>query len=85
MVRSSTRTILRRRQVEAACGYSRSTVYLRITQGLLPQPVRLGPRAVGWPSDEVDAINSARIAGKSDAELRELVSKLHTARQIPVG
>ncbi len=81
MVPRSTRTILRRRQVEAACGYSRSTIYLRISQGLLPQPVRLGPRAVGWPSDEVDAINAARIAGKSDAEVRELVTRLHAARQ----
>jgi prophage regulatory protein len=81
MVPHCTRTILRRRQVEAASGYSRSTIYLRISQGLLPTPVRLGPRAVGWPSDEVDAINSARIAGKSDDEVRALVTKLHAARQ----
>lgn len=64
MVPHSTRTILRRRQVEAVSGYSRSTIYLRIAQGLLPKPVSLGPRAVGWPSDEVDAINTASHRGQ---------------------
>ena len=37
----STLTILRRRQVQAETGYSRSTIYLRITQGLWPKPVSL--------------------------------------------
>ena len=73
-------TILRRKQVEAETGYSRSTIYLRITQGLLPKPVSLGPRAVGWPAGEVAAVNAARIAGKSDDEIRALVSKLESDR-----
>jgi prophage regulatory protein len=73
-------TILRRTQVEAESGYSRSTIYLRITQGLFPKPVRLGSRAVGWPAREIAAINEARIAGESDASLRELVQKLLRAR-----
>ena len=73
-------TILRRKQVEAETGYSRSTIYLRIAQGLWPKQVSLGARAVGWPAVEVDALNAARIAGKSDAEIRVLVSTLHAAR-----
>jgi prophage regulatory protein len=73
-------TILRRRQVEAETGYSRSTIYLRITQGLWPRPVSLGPRAVGWPASEIAAINGARIAGKSDGDIRTLVGKLQAAR-----
>ena len=72
--------IVRRRQVEAATGYSRSTIYLRISQGLWPKPVGLGARAVGWPESEVAAINAARIAGKSDDEIRDLVTKLHAER-----
>ena len=70
----STVTILRRRQVETESGYSRSTIYLRISQGLWPKPVSLGPRAVGWPAAEVAAINAARIAGKSDDDIRALVA-----------
>lgn len=73
--------ILRRKQVEAAMGYSRSTIYLRIAQGLLTKPVSIGPRAVGFPAGEVEAINAARIAGKSDNEIRSLVRELHAKRE----
>lgn len=73
-------TLLRLPAVKAESGYSRSTIYLRISQGLWPRPVSLGERAVGWPASEVAALNAARIAGKSEAELRALVAKLHAAR-----
>ena len=73
--------ILRRKRVEAATGYSRSTIYLRIRQGLWPKPVSLGARAVGWPAGEVAAINAARIAGKSDDDIRALVSRLEAQRR----
>ena len=72
--------ILRLPTVKAQTGYSRSTVYLRIAQGLFVKPVRLGDRAVGWPAGDVAAINAARIAGKSDADIRMLVDKLEAAR-----
>jgi prophage regulatory protein len=36
---------------------------------------------VGWPSPEVDALLSARIAGKSEDEIRALVDRLHAARK----
>lgn len=73
--------ILRRKQVEAESGYSRSTIYLRISQGLWPRPIALGARAVGWPAGEVLAMNAARIAGKTDAAIRMLVSQLECARK----
>lgn len=78
----STRAILRRKQVEAESGYSRSTIYLRISEGLWPKPVSLGPRAVGWPAGEVSAVNAARIAGKSDTEIRTLVAQLERERSV---
>ena len=73
-------TILRRKTVQLRTGYSRSTIYLRITQGLLPTPVALGARAVGWPQAEIEAINRARIAGHDDAALRALVLELVAQR-----
>ena len=73
-------TILRRKQVEAESGYSRSTIYLRIAQGLWPKPVSLGARAVGWPAGEVTALNAARISGKSDHEIRMFVKALEASR-----
>ena len=81
-------TILRRKGVEAETGYSRSTIYLRITQKLWPKPVSLGPRAVGWPAREVAALNAARIAGHTDEDIRRLVSCLEAQRRTaaqPVG
>ena len=72
--------ILRRKQVQIETGYSRSTIYLRITEGLWPKPVSLGPRAVGWPAREVAAINEARIAGWPDAKIRALVLELAAQR-----
>ncbi len=81
-------TIVRRKQVQAETGYSRSTIYLRIAQGLWPKSVSLGPRAVGWPAREVAALNAARIAGHTDEEIRRLVSGLEAQRRTaahPVG
>lgn len=76
------RTILRMPSVKSESGLSRSTIYLRVSQGLWTKPVSLGARAVGWPSDEVDALNNARIAGNTDDEIRTLVAKLEAARKV---
>jgi prophage regulatory protein len=76
-----THTILRIPAVKSESGLSRSTIYLRISQGLWTKPVSLGARAVGWPSDEVEAINAARISGKTDEEVRALVARLEAARK----
>lgn len=74
-------TIYRLPAVKSESGLSRSTIYLRIAQGLWTKPVSLGARAVGWPSGEVAALNAARIAGKTDEEIRALVVKLEAARK----
>ena len=76
-----THIIQRLPAVKSESGLSRSTIYLRISQGLWTKPVSLGSRAVGWPSGDVAAINAARIAGKSDDEIRALVAKLVAARK----
>jgi len=73
-------TILRFPTVKSETGQSRTTVHRRIHDGTFPRPVSLGGRAVGWPAAEIAALNAARIAGKSDEEIRELVSALHAAR-----
>lgn len=73
--------MLRMPAVLAETGYrSHSSIYNAIIRGLFTKPVRIGQRAVAWPSEEVHAINAARIAGKSEDEIREVVSHLHSAR-----
>ncbi|MBU0673015.1 MAG: AlpA family phage regulatory protein [Proteobacteria bacterium] len=75
------RTILRFPAVKFYSGLSRSTLYNRISEGLWTRPVSLGFRAVGWPSDEIEALNAARIAGKTDDEIRSLVVQLVADRK----
>ena len=40
---------------------SRSAIYQSIKDGTFPKQVNLGPRSVGWISDEVDAWIQSRI------------------------
>jgi prophage regulatory protein len=62
-------------------GYrSNASVYNLIREGLWTKPVPIGQRSVGWPSEEVDTLNKARIAGLSDDQIRNLVQKLHGKR-----
>lgn len=62
-------------------GKSRSGTYADIGAGLLPKPVQIGLRAVAFPEHEIDAVVSARVAGRSQDEIRELVSRLHAQRK----
>ena len=61
-------------------GVGRSSIYEQLKRRLLTQPVRLGVRAKGWPDHEVNALTRARLAGKNDDELREIVAALERAR-----
>lgn len=74
-------SILRMPAVKAETGHrSHASIYNAIRDGLFTTGVAIGQRAKGWPLEEVQAINAARIAGKSDAEIRELVNRLHAKR-----
>jgi prophage regulatory protein len=46
-------TILRLPEVKRITGLSRSSIYLRISQGRFPRSISLGGRAVGWVSSDV--------------------------------
>ena len=73
--------ILRMPAVKGRAGHrSDASIYNAIRDGLFTTGVAIGQRAKGWPDYEVDALISARIAGKSDAEIRELVKRLHAKR-----
>lgn len=67
-------------EVERASGLKSTSVYALAKTGLMVPPVKLTPRSSAWPEHEIDAINRARIAGKSDDEIRQLVKELLAAR-----
>lgn len=63
-------TILRRKQVEARTGLSRSTIYAKLRRNpkrpsdydpTFPKPVSVGAKAVGWIEAEIDAWLTAQI------------------------
>jgi prophage regulatory protein len=60
-------SILRRKQVEARTGLSRSTIYLRVSAGTFPKPVSLGGRAVGWIESEIQQWLEQRIEASRKA------------------
>ena len=47
--------ILRIKEVLEILGVSKTTLYEMIKDGRLSGPVRVGKRAVGWPSPVIDA------------------------------
>ena len=73
--------IFRMPAVKAETGHrSHASIYSAIKAGLFTKPVPIGERSVGWPDYEVKAINTARIAGKTEADIRDLVNRLHAKR-----
>ena len=74
-------TIWRMPSVKTEMGRrSHASVYNDIRSGLCTKPVPLGLRSVGWPDYEITAITNARIAGQTDEQIKELVSRLHAKR-----
>lgn len=60
---------------------SKPTIYAWISAQLLTPPVKFGAKSSAWPASEVNSILAARIAGKSDDEIRALVIELTEARK----
>lgn len=73
--------LLRLPAVMERIGRSRSAVYSDIERGVMPPPIKIaGRRAAAWPLAEIDAVIRARIAGRPDAAVKDLVRSLVTAR-----
>ena len=47
--------LLRRPEVEAQTGLTRSTIYRLMRAGEFPEPLKLGPRAVRWRATEIES------------------------------
>lgn len=68
--------IIRRKQVEARTGLSRSTIYAKLRHNpkrpsdydpTFPKPISVGAKAVGWLSHEIDAWLAAQIEKSRNA------------------
>jgi len=72
----------RRPEVLSAVGKGTTSLYGDIKKGLFPPPVKISERLSAWPISEVNRILAARIAGKSEAEIKELVAGLVKQRHL---
>ena len=66
--------LLRVPEVESLRGFKRGRIHYT-------PPIKQGKRSSAWPLSEVLAINRARIAGKTDDEIRSLVLELVAHRK----
>lgn len=58
------RRIMRLPEVITATGYKRSSIYLFMDRGEFPKCHRIGPRAVGWDSQEIESWVNAKLGGQ---------------------
>ena len=62
MTQAEPTKILRRKEVQAATGLSRSSIYQMMNEGRFPRPIRLGLAAVGWRLADLEAWLASREA-----------------------
>ena len=73
--------ILRFPDLRKSYGLARGTAYEGIYRGTFPRPVKISTRSVGFLKHEVETVLQARIAGKTDDQIRALVAKIHESRK----
>jgi prophage regulatory protein len=67
--------------VDVAFGLKKSARHERVKDGLLTRAVKLSSRCARWPSNEIEEIQLADIAGADDMTIKALVTRLHAARK----
>ncbi|MGO8840924.1 MAG: helix-turn-helix transcriptional regulator [Methyloceanibacter sp.] len=59
--------LIKRPEVEAKTGLSKSAIYDGMSRGIFPKPAKLGPKSVAWVEAEVDAYIAERVAARDSA------------------
>lgn len=62
---SQNRRIMRLPEVKTKTGFGRAWIYQLMSEGKFPKARRIGARAVGWPSDEIEQWVNDRMEGRS--------------------
>ncbi|MCB1936736.1 MAG: transcriptional regulator [Nitrosomonas sp.] len=68
--------LIKNTEARSSLGVGNTTFYEQLNAGLITPAVKLGVHSVAWPKHEIQAIVAARIAGKSDDQIKELVKQL---------
>jgi len=81
LIQRLTRRFLDKTEVCAMFGFTRSTLYRRVSSGLLPPSVHFGGNMSRWISTEADAVFKAMASGKTEGEVKALVVGLIEQRE----
>ena len=73
--------LIKKPKALALASISKSTLHLKINDGLFAPPISIGDRAVAFIESEVLAVVAAQIQGNSKSEIRFLVKELVAQRQ----
>jgi prophage regulatory protein len=73
--------IIRKPEACSLAGMSNTSLFEQTRAGIFPPPISLGSRAVGYLFHEIQAVLTARAAGKSDDEIRLIVKALIKMRE----
>ena len=65
-------SLMRLPAVMQRVGLSRSTIYLYISRGLFPKPIRITPGVVGWPSTAIDVWIKAKLESAPVSNLNHI-------------
>ena len=57
-------------------GFSKSTIYNKINAGIFPPSISVGLRAMAFIGSEFDGYLNALIQGKSNEQIKELITEL---------
>lgn len=70
-------SVIRLPAVKSRCGISRSNIYQQINQGTFPKPIRLGERAVGWLSSDIDDWLSRKVEESQQHPSKKAIKGKH--------
>ena len=73
--------LIRRPEVLALTGRSKSALQLDEKAGVMPTSISIGDRAVAYIKYEIDAVIQARMEGQTKEQIKGLVAKLIADRQ----
>lgn len=71
---------LRRRDVLRVMALSETELYRRLHDGRFVSPISYGTRMKVWPAAEIWALADAYLSGKTEDEIRALVTQMEEAR-----
>jgi len=66
-------------------GISKTTLWNRVNEGLLPPSIQLGPRCVGWLESEAQTVLNAFVSGLKPDAIKAVVKGLVETRKAQGG